>query len=340
MTKATATKAMKRTMAEPASVTPLAGAARSGKGAGKGAGSGDLRARVEAELAAFGLSMTRAAAEMGEGVSGSTLSLWLGGTYGGNVAAVEARIMRWLETRAERAAHAFGGARLDAHAGTGTARQIGAALAYAQAAGDLALVHGPSGRGKTWCAQRHCADRASAYRLRASPTMTTLPRLLSRLAATVAGGGGYGSSMEAETAIVAALEGRGALVVVDEAHHLRAALIDELRCIRDMAGCGLALIGDDTILMTLARCPQVRGRIGMSVDLKTVTRDDVAAIAAGPLGRKATVREMKHLVAAAAGPGGLHSLRRLLARGWMTARGDQREAIREADIEAAAGEVA
>ena len=297
-----------------------------------------LRARVKAEMEAFAISRAKAADEIGAGVSAGTLSLWLGCAYTGDNRAVEARIARWLDTRAERAAHAFGGARLEAHAETSAARQVAAALAYAQAAGDLALVHGPSGRGKSWNARRHTQARASAYWLRASPTLTSLPGLLGRLGAPVAGGARYASSTAAETAIVTALEDRGALLVIDEAHHLRATQLDELRCIRDMAGCGLALIGDDTILMTLARCPQVRGRIGMRVNLKTLGRDDIAAIAAGPLGRAPKAREMKHLTAAATGPGGLHELRRLMARAWMTARGAGRAAITEHDIEAAAGE--
>jgi len=318
-------------MTRASKITPLA------PGAG-GPGPDTLRVRVTAEMEAFGLSRARAAAEIGEGVSSGTLSLWLSGSYTGDVVAVEARIARWLETRAERAAHAFGGARLDAHAETAASRQVATAAAYAQAAGDIALVHGPSGRGKTWAAQRHVEARASAYWLRASPTMTTMHRLLTRLGAAVAGGARHVSAMDAEASIIAALEGRGALIVVDEAHHLRAVLLDELRCIRDMARCGLVLIGDDTIRMTLARCPQVEGRIGMTVGLKTIAREDVRAIAAGALAREPVARELKHLVAAAAGPGGLHNLRRLLARAWMMARGAGRETIADLDIEAAAGE--
>jgi len=296
----------------------------------------DLRAQVEAEMQAYGLSRARAAAEIGEGVSAPTLGLWLRGVYDGDCAAVEARIERWLDTRAERAAHAFGGAGLDAHAATSTARQVATAAAYAQAAGDIALVRGPSGRGKTWAAQHHTETRAAAYWLRATPTMTTLPRLLSRLGRIIGGRHGGGSAMDAEEAIIAALQGRGALICIDEAHHLRTPLIEEVRHIRDEAGCGILLLADDTIRMTLARCPQVTGRIGMTVALAAIPRDDVAAIAAGPLGRQPTARQMTHLIAAANGPGGLHALRRLLARAWMTARGSGRDTITDHDIEAAA----
>ena len=55
--------------------------------------------------------------------------------------------------------------------------------------------------------------------------------------------------------------------MVDEAHHLRDKLLDELRIIRDRASCGLALVADETIRMALARCQQVDGRIGLKIDL-------------------------------------------------------------------------
>ena len=107
----------------------------------------------------------------------------------------------------------------------------------------------------------------------------------------------------------------------------RLTLLDELRCIRDNAGCGLALIGNDSVLMSIRRCPQILGRTGIRLDLKRLAADDVAAIAAGPLGRKPTRGELKPLVEAARGPGGLHTLRRVLAEAWKLARAEGREGV-------------
>ncbi len=300
----------------------------------------DLRALVRAEMDARALSIAQAAREIGTGVSAATLSRWLRGEYPGDNQAVEGRIGRWLETRAEAAKASIGGAGLDRHAKTETTAEIAAALAYAQAMGDVVLVHGPSGRSKTWTARRHCAARTGASYLSVTGATVTLAGLLARLAEAVGAGARHGSALEAETAIVSRLDGRGALLVIDEAHHLRAGLIDELRCIRDLAGCGLALIGDDSIRMTLGRCPQVMGRIALRVDLRGLPEADVAAIAAGPLGRRPTDRELKALVATARGPGGLHALRRLLARAWMLARDEGRNAIDAGDLAAAAEESA
>jgi len=84
-----------------------------------------------------------------------------------------------------------------------------------------------------------------------------------------------------------------ALIVVDEAYHLREKLLDELRIIRDRAGCGLALVADETIHMALARCQQVDGRIGLKIDLATQPSADVEDIAAGVLGRRPSMAELK-----------------------------------------------
>ncbi len=294
----------------------------------------DVPAACRAEMEAVGLSRVQAAREMG--VSQGTLSRWLRGSYPGDVSGVEAKVLRWLETRAEAARRGLGGAGLDRHAQTGASEEVFAALAYAQAAGDVVLAHGPSGRGKTWSARRYCSERAGASYLAVTGATVTLAGLLNRLADAVGAGGRHGSALEAETVIVSRLRDRNALLVVDEAHHLRAALVDELRCIRDLAGCGLALVGDDSIRMTLARCPQVTGRIGMRVDLRTVAEADVVDVAAAVLGRQPGGPERKPLLAAARGPGGLHALRRLLGRGWMIARAEGRERIGAEDIVAAA----
>ena len=294
----------------------------------------DTVALAHAEMEASGTSRNQAAREIG--VSSTRLSKWLRGIYEGDVPAVTALVAAWLETRAEARRRDLTPAGLDRHVALNTTRDIQAALSHAQAVGDVVLIHGPSGRGKTWAAKHHCAGRAGAVFLSITGACVTLSGLLHRLSDAAGAGGRHGSALEAETAIVSRLADRGALIVIDEAHHLRASQIDELRCIRDMAACGLALIGDDSVRMTLARCPQVMGRTGMRVDLRSLGDGDVADIAAGPLGRRPRAAEMKVLSATARGPGGLHALRRLMARAWMLARAEGRDSIVGDDIAAAA----
>ena len=146
------------------------------------------------------------------------------------------------------------------------------------------------------------------------------------------------SALEAERTIIDRLHDRQALQVVDEAHHLRDKLLDELRIIRDRAGCGLALVADETIRMALTRCQQVDGRIGLKIDLATQPMTDVEDIAAGVLERRPSKVELKTLNAVGRGPGGLHAMRRLLGRAWMVAQAAGRESIEANNITTAADE--
>ncbi len=292
-----------------------------------------------AEISAAGLSNAQAAHEMGKGVSSATLSRWLRGVYEGDAAAVGKRVAAWLTKRREAAQRDMSAAGLDRHVDLGVSEEIEAVLAHAQAAGDVGLIHGRSGAGKTWAARRYCARRAATHMMVATGVLTTLPGLLCRVAGAVGAGVRHPSGLAAETAVVAKLEGRGALLVVDEAHHLSPRLLDELRCIRDMAGCGLALIGGDELWTGLAssrRCDQILGRIGVRLALGAAAEADALDLACGVLGRAPRGREAKRILAAARAAGGFHAMRRLLARAWMIARADGREGIQTADVEAAA----
>ena len=165
-----------------------------------------------------------------------------------------------------------------------------------------------------------------------------MPGLLSLVGEAIGAGRHHRSALEAERTIIDRLRDRQALIVVDEAHHLRDKLLDELRIIRDRAGCGLALVADETIRMALARCQQVDGRIGLKIDLATQPMADVEDIAAGVLGRRPSKTELETLNTVGKGPGGLHAMRRLLGRAWMVAQAAGRDAIEASDIAAAADE--
>jgi len=294
---------------------------------------------VRAEMEAAGLSIAQAAREMGKGVSSATLSKWLRGVYEGDVDAVGQRVAAWIETRRDRTARGVGGVDRNVH--LGVSAEIEAVLAHAQAAGDVVLIHGRSGAGKSWACERYCRHRTGASRVMMTGAVITLAGLLSRISAAVGTGGRHPSALAAETAIVNRLHGRGALLVIDEAHHLNPRLLDELRCIRDLSGAGLALVGGDELWTNLAssvRCDQIVGRIGIRLPFGAPAEADAVELAQALMGRALSRRERKVIVTCARGAGGLHALRRLLVRAWIFARGETREAISASDLAMAAGE--
>lgn len=288
-----------------------------------------------AELERMGLSRNAASARIG--VSAATLGLWLRGEYTGNVPAIEAKVSKWIDTEREAAKRSLASAGLDVHRDLDVTGDVVAMLAHAQALGDVVLIHGLSGAGKSWAARHYCETRSVAFYVPMTCAVRSLSGLLELVSDAVGAGGWHASALKAERAVVERLRDRGALLVIDEAHHLSARLLDELRCIRDIAGCGLALIGDDSLTQTLNRCPQIVGRVGGRLQKKKPSEADVATLVSGVIGRPASPREVKAAMTAATGPGGLHALRRTLARAWMSAQSAERPEVAAKDLELAAG---
>ena len=294
-----------------------------------------LAARCEAEMERLGLTQTKAARRIG--VSGTALSQWLRGKYGGDVAAVEAKVQKWLATEHDAETFSLDDAPLGRHVELDVSEEIFAALSCAQATGDIVTVIGASGSGKTWALRQHCAERrSSAHYVTVRRTVRSLSGLLGVVGRTVCGPRTWSSALAAEEDIVATLRGRRALLVIDEAQFLAPSLLDELRCIRDIAECGLALAGDTLLEMRLGRCPQIVGRTGMRVFRDRPAAGDVHALVSDFLGRNAKPGEVDAVSEAAFGPGGLHALRRVLVRAWRLAQVEGRAAATPTDLEQAA----
>ena len=299
--------------------------------------------RVRAVMADGAISISQAAREIGRGVSQATLSTWLRGTYQGDTGAVDQRIERWLETRRVTAERSLAGAGLDRHFPLGVTAEIELALAHAQAAGDVVCIHGRSGAGKSTALRHYAATHSAATLVTMSGAVRTLTGLLGRIAGALGGAAQYPSALAAEDAVVERLTGRGALLIVDEAHHLRPALLDELRCLRDLSGAGLALAGDDALWLTLTtgrHCDQIVGRVGVRVALGAVTQGDALDLAGAVVGRALDGPDARRVLAAARAPGGLHALRRVLARAWVLAQAAGRTRIAGEDLATAAEGVA
>lgn len=295
-----------------------------------------IRAACRGELEAYGLSHAQAAHEIGEGVSAGTMSGWLSGAYKGNVAAVTRRIETWLDTRRDVRARSLDAAGLDRHARLGVTEEVHAVCARAQAASELCLIHGRPGAGKSWAAERYCATRTAAWHIQMTAVVSTLTGMLTRISEEIGAGSHANRYAEfAEKRVIHRIRDRRALLVIDEAHHLKPRLLDELRCIRDVARCGVVLIGGDELWTTLSgspKCDQIVGRLAIRLPVSMPTSADVSVLAAGVLGREPGPKELRLLTAAAHGPGGFHALRRCLARAWMIAKARDADEIGTDDL--------
>lgn len=299
----------------------------------------DLFDRVRTTMSREGLSNSAAAKEIG--VSPPVLSGWLRKTYAGNPENVARRVAGWLAVRDERRRR---GAPLRTHAALAVTEEIELLLGHAQSNADCVLVFGAAGSGKSYAARRYAADHSQVALATMSPAVSTALSTLNRVAAAVGfSSENIRSAAVLEDVLVDRLADRNALLIVDEAHHLSQALLDELRCVHDRAECGLALFGNEPLWARLAggeRAAQLVSRIGLKKRLGMPAAADIDALSTGLLGRAVTAAESKALRAAARRAGGLRAVNKIIQTAHAFARGADREQIAADDLTAAIEEAA
>lgn len=270
------------------------------------------------------LSQTKVAAEAG--ISSTALSQWLNGIYGGDNAAVEAKLLRWADTTQAARAQAAAMPAAPGYVTTHTGDRVIAALRYAQLAGDIAVIYGGAGIGKSEAIKRYTVIAPNVWHAtmtRASAgVVTSLEVIVDTLGLNVVGG-----ANRLHTAICKRVMHTGGLLVIDEAQHLTEAALDQIRAIHDATGIGIALVGNEQVYARMAGnraayLDRLFSRIGKKVRLAKATQDDVAALLDGW-----GVRDMKTrtlLADVASKPGALRGMTKVLRLASMYAAAEKR----------------
>lgn len=296
-------------------------------------------ARANAVIDEEGLTLDEAAREIG--VSPTMLSQLRSGTYPSRPDRGIRQIEAWLRLRGEAARH--GQPRRSAHAELSVSTEIETLFMHAQGASDCVLVYGAAGSGKTYSARRYVARQSQAWLATMSPAVRSPLALLRRVADAV--GVELRSARSAaalEDGLVHHLRNRRALLIIDEAHHLSQALLDEIRCVHDRGGCGLAYVGNEPLWPRLAggeRAAQLVSRIGpYRLRLGRPGAGDAEALATTMLGRPLQAPERKLVCTVAARAGGLRGIVQTVHAAHAYALGRGAEGIAREDLAAAAGE--
>ncbi len=292
------------------------------------------RSRFTAELEANGTSITAAAREIG--VSSATMSLFMRRVYTGDNNLIARRIEKWLATRADRRAL---GLHLGTHADLAVTSELMTDLATAQTSVDCLVVHGCAGAGKTYALRRYADSRSNVVVATMSPAVGTPMGVLSRLACVLHMGSGAANAAALEDILVERLKERGALLVIDEAHHLRPVLLDEVRILHDRAGCGLALVGNDPLwprLVGSERAAQIVSRVGIRRRLGFPIQSDLHTLAGALLGRDLGRQERPVITSMGRRAGGLRAVAKAMRDAHALARAEGRSCPSPEDVAGAA----
>lgn len=295
---------------------------------------------LRAEIAALQLDtpkLTQAEIARQSGINGTRLSQWINGRYPGDNAALEAEIARWIDVYKVRQLEARALPAAPEWVPTPSGERVMAALGYAQLAGDIAVVYGGAGLGKTTAITRYRATNPNVWIATMTPctagAVPALEEIADSLGIEVCGG-----AAKLQRAIIKRLRGTMGLLVIDEAQHLSVAALDAMRALHDATGLGLALVGNESVYARMtggnraAYLDRLFSRIGKRVRLTRSTKGDIEAlIDAWGLTAK-ECRGALHEIAAK--PGGLRGLTKVMRLASMFAAGSGR-AVSCDDIKAA-----
>lgn len=296
----------------------------------------DLRAEIVA-LQAEDNTLTQAEIARQSGIGSTRLSQWLNGRYPGDNAALEQALARWVDAYQVRKMEARALPQAPEWVATPSAERITSALGYAQLAGDIAVIYGGAGLGKTTALRHYQTTSPNVWVATMTPctagAVPALEEVADALGIEMSGG-----AARLQRAIIRRMRGTMGLLVIDEAQHLSVAALDAMRALHDATGLGLALVGNESVYARMtggnraAYLDRLYSRIGKRVRLSRAVKGDIEALIDAWQIQVKECRQVLHEIAAK--PGGLRGLTKVMRLASMFAAGVGREVCCD-DIRAA-----
>ncbi|EHX33857.1 DNA transposition protein [Escherichia coli DEC12A] len=275
------------------------------------------------------------------GLSTGTISSFINDKYNGDNERVSQILQRWLEKY-----HAV--AELPEpprFVETQTVKQIWTSMRFASLTESIAVVCGNPGVGKTEAAREYRRTNNNVWMITITPSCASVLECLTELAFELGMNDAPRRKGPLSRALRRRLEGTQGLVIIDEADHLGAEVLEELRLLQESTRIGLVLMGNHRAYSNMTggnrtvEFARLFSRIAKRTAINKTKKADVKAIAdAWQINGE---KELELLQQIAQKPGALRILNHSLRLAAMTAHGKGervnedylRQAFRELDLD-------
>ncbi|ECW3214346.1 AAA family ATPase [Salmonella enterica] len=275
------------------------------------------------------------------GLSTGTISSFINDKYNGDNERVSQILQRWLEKY-----HAV--AELPEpprFVETQTVKQIWTSMRFASLTESIAVVCGNPGVGKTEAAREYRRTNNNVWMITITPSCASVLECLTELAFELGMNDAPRRKGPLSRALRRRLEGTQGLIIIDEADHLGAEVLEELRLLQESTRIGLVLMGNHRVYSNMTggnrtvEFARLFSRIAKRTAINKTKKADVKAIAdAWQINGE---KELELLQQIAQKPGALRILNHSLRLAAMTAHGKGervnedylRQAFRELDLD-------
>ncbi len=166
---------------------------------------------------------------------------------------------------------------------TGIALEVQSALRLAHVRGEISVILGPAGVGKTQAAQQYCKEEPETLYVICGPGASPKP-ILTVLAGNLKEGW-HGTQYQMRQKVVLALAGSEQLIIFDDVDLVPETTLQHLRLIHDQTRVGMAFLATPAYLARLKEkrsqtINQFLSRVGLEVHLGGCSDEDIEMIAA------------------------------------------------------------
>ncbi|MEX9214349.1 AAA family ATPase [Providencia rettgeri] len=218
---------------------------------------------------------SQAQAARGIGVSTAVINQFLQNKYNGDVNAVEEKVRQFISREQERDKSR----RIKpVYVATLMARKGRDVIRMAHMDGDINVIYGDAGMGKTMIMRQYAKEHLDAVLIEADPGYTArvvLEELCNKLGLSK-----RGNMHELSEAIIQTLRDSGRIILVDEAENLPYRALETLRRIHDKSGVGIVLAGMPRLILNLkgkrGEYKQLYSRVGFALRMgEALPEDDI-----------------------------------------------------------------